>query len=472
VRFAWLLLLAVCAPQFYCVAEAFRVPAAERLNLTPHMEVLEGDSEGMTLEEVLRVPEEHFRQLDAQALNEGLGSRIVWMRVTLQADDRTLRRLLLFDNPRLNSVSLYEQDDNGLWQVRSAGTDHPFYSREVLHPQAAFMITIPPGATRTLYVRVSHSGSFRFSVELYRVLSFHHYVARWTAYTFLLIGALCAIGIYNLFIFIGLRERGYLFLAIFIGLYLLFQTSLNGVAHMYLWPNSPWWSDHCITFFVMLTVVAAVVFSIEVLNARQLAPWLAKLASILGGVAFLTALLALTDWQGKYVLSHVLGLVMPVLIMLLAIRSWRKGYRPAGYYIVAWTVGLAGSAMLSLLGPGLIPTNLLTEHLAEVGFLAAIFLWSFTLSHRVSEKEEAQRATLERLVKERTAELEQSMADLRTLQGLLPICSSCKKIRDDSGYWNEVEEYFARHTGADFSHGLCPECALRLYPQFFTRKDV
>lgn len=62
-------------------------------------------------------------------------------------------------------------------------------------------------------------------------------------------------------------------------------------------------------------------------------------------------------------------------------------------------------------------------------------------------------------------ELQDALANVRTLSGLLPICSACKKIRNDTGYWEHIEEYIAKHSGADFSHGICPECATRLYPQ-------
>lgn len=60
-------------------------------------------------------------------------------------------------------------------------------------------------------------------------------------------------------------------------------------------------------------------------------------------------------------------------------------------------------------------------------------------------------------------ELEKSMSEVKTLQGFLPICSSCKKIRDDKGYWNQIESYIAEHSAAQFSHGICEECADKLY---------
>ncbi len=68
-------------------------------------------------------------------------------------------------------------------------------------------------------------------------------------------------------------------------------------------------------------------------------------------------------------------------------------------------------------------------------------------------------------------ELENALEKIRTLKGLLPICAKCKKIRDDQGYWLQVEDYIRRHSKADFSHGLCPDCARFLYPEIFKDEE-
>jgi hypothetical protein len=59
-------------------------------------------------------------------------------------------------------------------------------------------------------------------------------------------------------------------------------------------------------------------------------------------------------------------------------------------------------------------------------------------------------------------ELKEALANVKTLQGLLPICAWCKRIRDDKGYWMQVETYIGRHSAAQFTHGMCPECARKL----------
>lgn len=63
--------------------------------------------------------------------------------------------------------------------------------------------------------------------------------------------------------------------------------------------------------------------------------------------------------------------------------------------------------------------------------------------------------------------LKDQLAEIRTLRGILPICSSCKKIRDDQGFWEQVEVYFRNHSDVEFTHGICPECARNLYPELF-----
>ncbi len=75
---------------------------------------------------------------------------------------------------------------------------------------------------------------------------------------------------------------------------------------------------------------------------------------------------------------------------------------------------------------------------------------------------ERRKAALERgnLVRE----LQQALAEVKTLSGMLPICAGCKKIRDDTGYWNQIESYITKHSDAVFTHSLCPECVKRFYP--------
>ncbi len=79
-----------------------------------------------------------------------------------------------------------------------------------------------------------------------------------------------------------------------------------------------------------------------------------------------------------------------------------------------------------------------------------------------------------KIEEERTKMIEQlneTLSKVRTLSGLLPICASCKKIRDDKGYWQKLETFVHEHSNAEFSHSICPDCMERLYPDFTKRKE-
>jgi len=69
-------------------------------------------------------------------------------------------------------------------------------------------------------------------------------------------------------------------------------------------------------------------------------------------------------------------------------------------------------------------------------------------------------------------ELQDVLTKVKTLKGLLPICASCKKIRDDTGYWHQVEDFVREHSDAEFSHGICPDCAKALYPDFHLKQKA
>jgi PAS domain S-box-containing protein len=91
--------------------------------------------------------------------------------------------------------------------------------------------------------------------------------------------------------------------------------------------------------------------------------------------------------------------------------------------------------------------------------------WAVLFARDITERKRAEEER-ERLL----LELQQALAEVKKLSGFLPICASCKKIRDDQGYWQQIEAYIRDHSEAQFSHGICPECAEKLYPGFY-RKD-
>ena len=82
-----------------------------------------------------------------------------------------------------------------------------------------------------------------------------------------------------------------------------------------------------------------------------------------------------------------------------------------------------------------------------------------TAGHLLDKKEREQQELIR--------DLQKALTEIKTLRGIVPICSFCKKIRDDKGFWSQVESYVAEHTGAEFSHGICPDCRVKQYPELY-----
>lgn len=93
-------------------------------------------------------------------------------------------------------------------------------------------------------------------------------------------------------------------------------------------------------------------------------------------------------------------------------------------------------------------------------------LHTVSFTRDVTELKQAEMA-----LKEESKRLQKALDEVKTLRGIVPICANCKNIRDDQGYWNQVEQYVGKHSEARFSHGICPDCFAKLYPEYMTDKQ-
>ncbi len=101
--------------------------------------------------------------------------------------------------------------------------------------------------------------------------------------------------------------------------------------------------------------------------------------------------------------------------------------------------------------------------------ISALFEGNAVLSFIIIQRDVTKRIKSEARREKVIMELQTALDNIKKLKGLIPICAKCKKIRDDEGYWNELELYLHEHTDADFTHGLCPDCVKELYPKAYDK---
>ena len=167
------------------------------------------------------------------------------------------------------------------------------------------------------------------------------------------------------------------------------------------------------------------------------------------------------------VLIMTASIALQAVNVLLALRLILRTKRYiAGGVIIAAVAMMTFRRRLSLYRyytGDLFMTDIIAEWVAlTVSFL---ILLGILYATRIIESEMRAQNEKEMLI----GDLRHALAEIKTLKGIIPICSSCKKIRDDQGSWNMLELYISEHSDAEFSHGICPECAGRLYPDLSAR---
>ncbi|MBI5521992.1 MAG: hypothetical protein HY910_05130 [Desulfarculus sp.] len=120
--------------------------------------------------------------------------------------------------------------------------------------------------------------------------------------------------------------------------------------------------------------------------------------------------------------------------------------------------------------------GLLQDRVINVVFLVffpmSVVALNFSLLGLAASRFARQKDEVNATLAETNGQLQEALDNVRTLSGLLPICSHCKKIRDDQGYWQQIEGYLREHTDADFTHGICPACAQELYGDYIKSRKA
>jgi hypothetical protein len=176
----------------------------------------------------------------------------------------------------------------------------------------------------------------------------------------------------------------------------------------------------------------------------------------------------------------VFSILFQLTAAVLAVRLIRITKRKIAWLLIAFAIAFMTlrriESLATLLHGGTINSSLVIFEV--IGLTISILMLSgihlikplFTSLARSEEELRALNVKLAAFSQEQEtliAELQKALASIKTLKGMLPICASCKKIRDDKGYWNQIEAYVSEHSEAEFTHALCPECAKTLYPELY-----
>lgn len=331
----------------------------------------------------------------------GFSLSAYWLRfVLVNKTDAQKQWLIEVDHPTLDRLDLYVMKPDGGWTVRTAGDRVPASKREYRHRNIVIPVEIPPGESRTLYVRAVSEGPVRVPLTVHTPEN----LAAWDRIAQIAFGfnygVIIIMAIYNIALFFSVRDISHLFFAGFMLSFGAIQMFINGFVYEFLWPENTFFIHVGITVAINIAAIATYYFTRHLLNLRETAPRLDKAMQWTGYAAAGIAVIALFSNILAIRLSYGIMFVTVGYLLAAGIVSWRRGVRQAPYFMLAWSVFIAGILLIALAHLGVLPDNALTIFTIQAGSMIAAVLLSFSVADRIrvmqAEKERALSVSEER----------------------------------------------------------------------------
>ncbi|CAI8703875.1 two-component system, sensor histidine kinase LadS [Pseudomonas sp. IT-P12] len=395
----YLLMLLFCLPLMASAVEFDEFTQSLPLGRT--LQVFEDAGGQATIDEVLaQAASGQFKPHDKATLNAGYSRSAFWLKIDLHyrpinpAAQRTW--LLELAYPPLDRLDLYLPDAAGTYHlIRQTGDALPFDSREIRQNNYLFDLSFTPGQAQTVYLRLQSEGSIQAPVTLWSSTAFLEEQPVRLYVLGLIYGVLLGMLVYNLFIYLSVRDTSYLYYIVYIASFGLYQLSVNGAAVQYFWPNNPWWANAATPFFIGCAGLFGSQFARSFLQTATLSRWLDRLLlALIAFGALVVGLSLMTSYALALRLATALALTFTVVIFAAGLFSWWRGLRVARYFIIAWSAFLLGGIVNTLMVLGYLPNVFLTMYSSQIGSAIEVALLSLALADRINAMREQQAQTL------------------------------------------------------------------------------
>ena len=397
--------------------------------LTKYFDLVEDASLKWTLAEIRDgQPSQQFAENlpDSNSVALGYSHSAFWLRLRLaNPGDQPLERFLEIANPSLSIVEFHQPDLDGNYVSHRTGGQLPFQTRPYAHRNFIFPIKLAAHSDQVLYLRVQSERPMSILAKLWTPTAFARaeridYIGQ--AWYF---GIASAMIIFNLLLFIALRDLIY-------ARYVLFMTSMaltiaaqNGLIKEFVFQDAPWWSTKDVMIGFCLMMAFALDFMRHMLNTKEVTPRLDIAARALTFVLLLSVVaLALNQRLVIQPVTALLGIGTLFIFGTGVVCAWRR-QRSAYFFVAAFSLLCAAGILMVLRSLSIVPPSFLTEHALRIGSACEMLLLAFALGDRFNvirqEKVKAQRTSIaaqQRLVEtlqNSERELEQRVA-LRTAE--------------------------------------------------------
>ncbi len=407
-------------------AQAIYSNAYENYQIGSDLEILVDSNSILSLTDVLESSD--FKSSSSAVPNLGIMPfASVWAKIILKNQTDVSNLILQVNQPIIDEVEFYAYDERQKkYSVTKMGEYQSFSIRKYITPEYLFDLSINKNETKVYYLKIKSKENIQLPISVGTPLSLFNTSVLKNLASGVYIGIMLAMMLYNLFIYITVRDKSYLYYAAYIIIILLTQTTLQGYPFQFLWPNIPWITVHGLFIFPALVGTVALVFFIEFLRLKTRTPHLHKVSYVffaiyLGG--FIASLLGF--YGAGFQIIEINASLVSIYMLILAFKVYFKGHKEARFFLVGWLVFLIGVCIYVLKDFDILPYNNFTRYTMHFGSGIEVILLSFALADRINilkqEKEASQAQVLialqenEQLTKEQNLILEQKVRE-RTIE--------------------------------------------------------
>lgn len=346
------------------------------------VEILEDTSAALTIDEVNAHGK--FTPSFEDTPNFGVSASAFWVRLNIRNNSAEDNLFLELAYPRIESVTLYSTE-RGKAKKETISWNDAFDKRHVKHQNIVFKLDIPRQTTQTYYLRIhgseqivvplivrSEMGLFQFALTNEIISGIH-------------IGVLLVMMLYNFFVYFSIREKSYLYYVLYILFIGLTQTTITGYTFKFLWPGTPAFNEYSIILFPALAGSFALLFFQNFLHIRERSTTNYRIITaiiVTYGVAVLFNLIGLN--MVSYRIIDLLAPSAALFALVVALMLSMEGYRPAKFFLVAWSMFLIGIVLYSLRNLNILPYNSFTNYTMQAGTAIEVILLSFALADKIN----------------------------------------------------------------------------------------
>lgn len=451
---AWLLLL--LADVSAAAIEPVVLHASDGVSsLAPFSRYSVDASLGASVDEQFgRLESDAFQPLPHGNATFGFVDGAYWFHVRMRNDEpRTQQRILVLDYALLDQIDAYLRHDDGSIDHFISGDFHPFNQRYLRYRSPNFLLVLAAHEQADLLVRVLSKSSMQVPLTIYTQKAFFETTRDVQLGVGIYYGILLALLLYNLILFITLRDANYFYYVLYVGGFGVAQLCLNGLAFEYLWPDSPQLANLAIPLSMAFGMLVMHQFVRVFLDLEHRLPIGNRIA--LGFIVFHLVMLVLSpfvDYRFAVFLGTAAVLPGATAILSFSLILARRGDPAARILLWAWLVLLIGTVSYAMVSFGVLPKVFITEFGMQIGSALELILLSFALALRFATLRnenirivQTARRELEVRVDERTRELSTTLNEL---------ASANDRLRESSLRDGLTGVYNRRHFEASYESTL------------------